>query len=149
MLIPHNIGVSGSLKSDEERMKSTVADWLKVFVLLLDEAAAVVLVLLVLWFFQIRIPLWVAIVFALLLGAFAFIVHKVVIPSFHAKQVTGSEGMIGLEGEVIESLTPHGVVRVGGEYWKAKSADDDIPAGESVEILGLNKLILDVKRREK
>jgi len=130
-------------------MKSTVRDWLKVFVLLSDEAAAVVLVLLVLWFCHIRIPLWVAIVFALLLGAFAFIVHKVVIPSFHAKQVTGSEGMIGLEGEVIESLTPHGVVRVGGEYWKAKSVDDDIPAGESVEILRLNKLVLEVKRREK
>ena len=148
MLIPHNIGVNGSLKSDEERMKSTVRDWLKVLILLLDEAAAVVLVLLVLWFFQIRIPLWMAIVFALLLGAFAFIIHKVVIPSFHTKQVTGSEGMIGLEGEVIESLTPHGVVRVEGEYWKAKSVDDEIPAGESVEILGLNKLVLEVKRRE-
>jgi membrane-bound ClpP family serine protease len=136
------------LKSDEESMKSTVRDWLKVLLLLLDEAAAVVLVLLVLWIFHIRIPLWVAIVFALLLGAFAFIVHKVVVPSFHAKQVTGSEGMIGLEGEVVESLTPQGVVRVSGEYWKAKSVDDDIPAGESVEILGLNKLVLEVKRRE-
>lgn len=148
MLIPHNIGVSGSLKPNEGRMKSTVADWLKVFVLLLDEAAAVVLVLLVLWFFQIRIPLWVAIVFALLLGAFAFVVHKVVIPTFHTKQVTGSEGMIGLEGEVIESLTPHGVVHVGGEYWKAKSVGDDISAGEGVEVLRLNKLVLEVKRRE-
>lgn len=128
-------------------MKRTIKDWLIVLILLLDEAAAVVLVFLVLWFFQIRIPLWVAIVIALLLGAFAFIVHKVIIPSFHMKQVTGSEGMIGLEGEVIESLTPHGVVRVEGEYWKAKSVDDDIPAGESVEILGLNKLVLEVKRR--
>jgi membrane-bound ClpP family serine protease len=148
MLIPHNIGVSGSLKSDEESMKSTVKDWLKILLLLLDEAAAFVLVLLVLWFFHIRIPLWVAIVFALLLGAFVFIVHKVVVPSFHAKQVTGSEGMIGLEGEVIESLTPHGVVHIGGEYWKAKSVDGEIPAGENVEILGLNKLVLKVKHRE-
>ena len=106
------------------------------------------MVLLVLWFFKIRIPLWTAIVIALLLGAGLFITHKVIIPSFHTKQVTGSEGMIGLEGEVVESLTPRGVVRVGGEYWKAKSVDDEIPAGESVEILGLNKLVLEVRRRE-
>lgn len=129
-------------------MKRTIKDWLIVLILLLDEVAAVVLVLLVLWFFQIRIPLWVAIVLALLLGAFAFIVHKVIIPSFHMKQVTGSEGMIGLEGEVIEPLTPTGVVRVADEYWKAKSVDDDIPAGENVEVLRLNKLILEVKRKE-
>ena len=129
-------------------MKRTIKDWLLVLILLFDEVAAVVLVLLVLWFFKIRIPLWTAIVIALLLGAGVFITHKVIIPSFHTKQVTGSEGMIGLEGEVIESLTPHGVVRVEGEYWKAKSVDDDIPAGESVEILKLNKLVLEVKRRE-
>jgi len=130
-------------------MKRTIKDWLIVLILLLDEAAAVVLVFLVLWFFQIRIPLWVAIVIALLLGTCVFITHKVIIPSFHMKQVTGSEGMIGLEGEVIESLTPHGVVRVEGEYWKAKSVDDDIPAGENVEILGLNKLVLEVKCKER
>ena len=129
-------------------MKRKIKDWLIVLILLLDEVAAVVLVLLVLWFFQIRIPLWVAIVLALLLGAFAFIVHKVIIPSFHVRQVTGSEGMIGLEGEVIEPLTPTGVVRVADEYWKAKSVDDDIPAGENVEVLRLNKLILEVKRKE-
>lgn len=129
-------------------MKRTIKDWLIFLLLLLDEAAAIVLVLLALWFFQIRIPLWIAIIAALLLGAFAFIVHKVIIPSFHMKQVTGSEGMVGLEGEVIEPLTPTGVVRVAGEYWKAKSVDDDILAGENVEVLRLNKLVLEVKRKE-
>ena len=130
-------------------MKRKIKDWLIVLVLLLDEAAAVALVLLVLWFFKISIPLWMVIVAALLLGAFIFITHKVIIPSFHRKRVTGSEGMIGLEGEVIEALTPIGVVRVEGEYWKAKSVDNDIPAGEDVEILGLSKLVLEVKRKER
>ncbi len=119
-----------------------------VLVLLLDEAAALVLVLLVLWFFRISIPLSVAIVMALLLGTFAFITHKVIIPSFHKKQITGSEGMISLEGEVIEPLTPVGVIRVAGEYWKAKSVGESIAAGEDVEILALNRLILEVKRKE-
>lgn len=130
-------------------MKRTLKDWLIVLVLLLDEVVAVGLVLLVLWFFKIRIPLWVAIVIALLLGVFIFITHKVIIPSFHRKQVTGSEGMIGLEAEVIEPLTPHGVVRVEGEYWKARAVGEDIPVGESVEILRLNKLVLEVKRKDK
>ena len=129
-------------------MKRTIKDWLIVLVLLLDEVAALVLVLLVLSFFNIRIPLWVTIVIALLLGGFAFMVHKVIIPSFHKKQVTGSEGMIGLEGTVIEPLTPFGLIRIEGEYWKAKSVDGNIAVGEEVEILRLNKLTLEVKRKE-
>ena len=129
-------------------MKRTIKDWLIVLVLLLDEAVAVVLVLLVLRFFEISIPIPVAIIAALLLGGLVFILHKVIIPSFHAKRVTGSEGMIGIEGEVVEPLTPIGVVRVEGEYWKAKSVAEDIPAGENVEVLGLNKLVLVVKRKE-
>lgn len=129
------------------RMKSTIKDWLIVLVLLLDEAVALGLVLLALWFFRIRISLPIVIVIALLLGTFVFITHKVIIPSFHKKKVTGSEGMIGLEGEVIEPLTPVGVIRVGGEYWKAKSVGENIAVGEEIEILGLDGLTLKVKRK--
>ncbi|MBA7622691.1 hypothetical protein ES703_30070 [subsurface metagenome] len=131
-------------------MLRSIKDWLLVGLLLLDEVAALVLVLLVLWFFKIRIHFEIAIVIALLLGTFAFITHKVIIPSFHKKQVTGSEGMMGLVGEVIEPLTPVGVVRVEGELWKAKVVDDDdIEAGEDVEILRLQKLTLEVKRKDR
>ena len=130
-------------------MKRTIKDWLIVLVLLLDEVAAVALVVLVLWFFRIRIPLLVAIVIALLLGAFAFMTHKVIIPSFHKKKITGSEGMIGLEGNVIKPLKPVGVIRVEGEYWKAKSVDGNIAAGKDVEILGLNRLTLEVRHKGK
>ena len=129
-------------------MKRTIKDRLIVLVLLLDEVVVLVLVLLVLSFFNIRIPLWVTIVIALLLGVFAFIVHKVVIPSFHRKRVTGSEGMIGREGTVIKPLTPFGLIRIEGEYWKAKSIDKNIAVGEEVEILRLNRLTLEVKCKE-
>ncbi len=131
-------------------MLRSIKDWLLVGLLLLDEVAALVLVLLVLWFFKIRIHFEIAIIIALLLGTFAFITHKVIIPSFHKKQVTGSEGLMGLVGEVIEPLTPVGVVRVEGELWKAKVVDDDdIAAGEDVEILRLQKLTLEVKRKDR
>lgn len=129
-------------------MKRTIKDWLIILVLLLDDAAALVLLLLVLWFFGIEIPLPITIVIALLLGTLVFIIHKAVIPALHKKKITGSEGMIGLKGEVIEPLKPVGVIRVGDEYWKAKSVDEDIAAGEEVEILGLNGLTLMVKPKE-
>lgn len=130
-------------------MKRNLKDWLKVLVFLVDEAAVLTLVLLALWFFKIKIPLSLAIVGALLFGGFVFLIHKAILPSLRRKGVTGSEGMIGLEGEVVEPLTPFGVIRVEGEYWKAKSVDGNIAVGEKVEILKLQKLTLEVKRKER
>ena len=129
-------------------MMSTIKDWLKVMVLLLDEAAAVVVILVVLHFFEVEIPLMAAIVGGLVLGFVVFIVHKKVIPTFHRKQVTGAEGMIGLTGKATGPLTPKGVVRVGDELWQAKSTGEHIPAGEEVEIMALSGLTLTVKRKE-
>jgi len=128
-------------------MKRIIKGWLKVLILLLDEAAVVGLVLLVLWALKIEIPLPIAIVAALLLGAFVFVMLKAVIPTFHKKQVTGAEGLIGVEAEVIEPLIPAGVIRTKGEYWKAKSVGENIAVGEEVEILGMDGLTLMVKRK--
>ena len=129
-------------------MKTKVKDWLKVMVLLLDEAAAVVVVILILRLLKVEIPLPITIVVALLLGALIFIVHKAVIPTFHKKQVTGSEGMIGLTGIVTQPLTPVGTVKVSGEYWKARAAGENIAAGEEVTILGVDGLKLRVGLKE-
>ena len=128
-------------------MKSTVKDWLKVLVLLLDEAAVVALVVLILWVLEIKIPLLITIPVALVLGALVFMIHKAVIPTFHRKKITGSEGMIGLKGEVTQPLTPMGTVRVGDEYWKARAVGDNIAVGEEVEILELEGLTLKVNRK--
>lgn len=126
-------------------MKRTVKDWLIILVLLLDEIAALLLLLLALWLFDIQIPLPVIIAIALLLGGLAFMVHKVVIPVLHKKRTTGSEGMIGLTAQVTKPLTPVGVIRVGDEYWKARSVGGDIGAGGEVEILELKGLTLVVR----
>ena len=129
-------------------MKRSIKDWLIILVLLLDEVAALLLLLLVLWIFDIQIPLPIIIVIALLLGGFAFIIQKAVIPVLHKKRITGSEGMIGLTGEVIEPLTPVGMIRVGDEYWKAKTVNENIAVGKEVEILGLDGLRLIVRLKE-
>ena len=128
-------------------MKSNIKDWLKILVLLLDEAAVVVIVFFVLRLLKIEVPLPVVIIVALLLGAIGFVTYKAIIPTFHKKPVTGAGGLIGLEGEAIEPLTPNGLVMVKGEYWKAKSLSGDIQAGEEVEVMALNGLTLTVKRK--
>jgi membrane-bound ClpP family serine protease len=129
-------------------VKRTFKDWLVFFGLLADEAAAVGLVLLVLWAFDISIPIWTAVVLALALGGIAFVFHRSVIPSFHRKRVTGVEAMVGLSGEVIEPLQPVGVVRVKGEYWKAESENGEVPVGKTVEVSSVKGLVLRVRRRE-
>ena len=128
-------------------MKRTAKDWLKVLILLLDEVVIVAAVLGILWYFNIKLPLWVAVLGALLLGLLAFITHKMIVPSFHLRQVTGQEGMIGMEVEVMKALKPTGVVRVEGENWTAKSVEGEILAGEIVEIQSVNKLVLEVRRK--
>jgi membrane-bound ClpP family serine protease len=87
------------------------------------------------------------IIIGLALGAFIFVRTWVVLPSLRKKKVTGAEGMIGLTGEVVESLSSGTVVRVSGEIWQAKCLDGDIEAGEEVEIVGINRLNLEVKRK--
>jgi len=63
------------------------------------------------------------------------------------RPVTGGEGMIGLQGKVVTPLTPEGLIKVGGELWKAYSADVSINAGEKVIVVGLEGLRLLVRRK--
>jgi len=129
-------------------MRATARDWLKVMILLLDEVAVLVILFLALRYFGVELPLPVTVILALLAGVLIFMVHKAVIPSFHRQQVTGREGMIGMQCKVVEALTPLGVVTVVGEHWKAKAADEDIEVDEDVEIVAIDRLMLSVRRKE-
>ncbi len=128
-------------------MKRTAKDWFKVLILLLDEVVVVAAVLAILWYFDIKLPLWVAILGALLLGLLVFVTHKLIVPSFHVRQLTGREGMIGMEAEVVEALNPTGVIRVEGALWKAESVEDEILVGEIVEIQSVKRLMVKVRRK--
>ena len=50
------------------------------------------------------------------------------------------------QGRVVKPLTPVGTIIVNGEYWKAKSLDDNIEIDKDVEIVGIEGLMLRVKR---
>ncbi|MFC1900680.1 NfeD family protein [Chloroflexota bacterium] len=127
-------------------MKTTIIDWLKVLILLLDEAAVLVIVFVVLYFVGVRIPLAVTIILGFIIAVLVLIVHIKVIPSFHWKKVTGREGMIGMQCRVIKPLTPVGTVFINGENWKAKSENEDIELNENVEVVAIEGLTLKVVR---
>ncbi len=59
---------------------------------------------------------------------------------------TGTEGMIDKEAEVIEELTPVGVIRHRNELWSAQGLEP-IRKGEKVIILAIDGLVATVKRR--
>ena len=129
-------------------MSRNIKDWLKVSILLLDEAAAITLIILLLRFFKINIPLVIIIILGLIAGLLVFFVHRAVIPSFHRKKITGTEELIGSEARATKSLTPNGIIKVKNEYWQARSIDGNINPGDMVEIIGINRLILLVQHKK-
>jgi len=62
------------------------------------------------------------------------------------KVITGSEGMTGATGEVIEMLNPAGTVKVHGEIWNAESLGGTINKGEKVIVKERKNLKLFVEQ---
>ena len=93
---------------------------------------------------ELRLPL------SLVLGvvtpfALIFIVMlRLAFRSRKSKVTTGEEGMIGLIGKAETAIAPEGTVFVRGELWKARSRAN-IPKGESVRVVALEGLSLDVE----
>jgi len=136
-------------KPDRQQIKLILIDWLKAAASLLDDILYVVIFIVLLRIFDIEISLPMAILLGLLLLIFIFFVNKFIISSFRIRQVTGAEGMIGKIGTAVQPLAPAGTVFICGEHWKAKTVDKDIQADEEVEVVGLEGLVLLVKRKER
>jgi len=62
------------------------------------------------------------------------------------KVITGSEGMTGATGEVIEMLNPAGTVKVHGEIWNAESVGGTINKGEKIIVKERKNLKLFVEQ---
>ncbi len=135
------------LETGQKHKKPILRDLLVILVALLDDVIIVVLILLALWFFKISITLPIIIVLVVFFGIASFISYKAIMPILHKRRSVGLEAMIGMEGKVIEPLIPFGTVRVKGEYWKAKSTGENIETGTDVEVVGLDRLKLEVKRK--
>ncbi len=127
--------------------KSTLRDYLTVLVVLSDDIAVLVLVFVLLWVFKVQLPVEVMTFMGLVMVTVIFVVNRAVLLSLRRKKVTGAEGMVGLVGKVVKPLRPGGVVKVGGEYWQAKSLNGSVDVGEHVEIMGMEGLHLKVRRK--
>lgn len=78
--------------------------------------------------------------FAVAAGLVVILVSR----SLFRRQVAGVDEMLGLVGRTQTALSPEGTVFVRGEYWTA-SADQQIEAGESVEITEVEGMRLRVR----
>ncbi|MEB3861721.1 MAG: hypothetical protein GSR84_05830 [Desulfurococcales archaeon] len=86
-------------------------------------------------------------IIAALGAATAFLVYKVV--EAHSREVkVGPEALIGARGRVVEDLDPEGMVMVGGELWRAVSAQGTIPKGSIVRVKAIEDLTLIVEAEE-
>lgn len=80
-----------------------------------------------------------------LVGGFFVVVAGVAFRALRTKPVSGADGMLGETGTVKELIEPEGLVFVHGEYWRAFS-EERIEPGESVEVTGINGLLLKVRK---
>ncbi len=79
---------------------------------------------------------------------FLFIVTKA-IQAQRAPAMTGAQGLVGATARVRSELNPQGTVFLMGEYWTAEAEDGPIPAGEEVEVVGVEGIRLRVRRKTK
>jgi membrane-bound serine protease (ClpP class) len=79
------------------------------------------------------------------LGSFVLAVSYLVFRSQKEKVTLGVEGLIGEIGVVKDKLSPTGRVFVHGETWTAE-ADNEIDVREKVEVVGVEGMVLKVRR---
>jgi len=133
---------------DNKGVPTKTKTWFIVLIALLDDIAALALVIIVLWAFDVEISVPVIIILILAVGAVIFLIHRAVVPSLQRRNLNGAEGMIGMIGEVTEPLKPTGTVKIKGEYWKAVCTEGDVDTGENVEVMRIKGLNLEVRKKE-
>lgn len=99
-------------------------------------------------FDNVRVSLKLMMPTVALVGGFFVIVAALAFRAYKSKPKSGTEGLLGDVGLVKEKLDPEGLVFVHGEYWRAK-ADEAIDEEERVEVIGMEGLVLKVRRLER
>ncbi|HKA34383.1 MAG TPA: nodulation protein NfeD [Candidatus Binatia bacterium] len=79
------------------------------------------------------------------LTAYMFFIGYLVLRTQKRRQTMGVEGMVGEIGEARTALNPTGRVFIHGEQWSAEG-EEEIGAGEKVQVVGVDGLRLRVRR---
>jgi len=93
-----------------------------------------------------RISLKVILPSVATLSAFFIVLIRVALKAHRAKVTTGSEGIVGQEGEARTDIDPSGDVYVMGSYWTAYS-DDPVNKGDRVVVVHVEGLKLKVAKK--
>ena len=91
-----------------------------------------------------QLSVWVVASVAAAVFVATLFLMTLVVKTHTARITTGPEGLVGEEGVARSELRPRGRVFVHGEIWDAE-AERPVGAGETVEVVGVNRLRLVVR----
>jgi membrane-bound ClpP family serine protease len=93
----------------------------------------------------VEVTLAITLIIMALIVAFILFVG---IKAQHRRVKTGKEALIGSKGVATTDLKPNGTVRVMGEFWEATAKGGEIANGQTVEVVGMEGMFLQVKPSE-
>ncbi len=97
---------------------------------------------------ELRLPLGLVLAVVIPFALILIVMVRLALRARSARVTTGMAGMIGLRGRAETAIEPEGRVFVRGELWRAHS-QTKIAAGESVRVVGVNGLTLEVDLAER
>ena len=115
--------------------------------ILVEEAAIVIVALVVLPQLGIKISFGVLATIMIVFAAFSIFLYRVGSRALRRKPVMLS-AMTGSKGKVVSLLAPSGLIKIKGELWEAESVSDKIGVGKEVLVVGQNGLKLLVRKQD-
>lgn len=98
------------------------------------------------WGVALRVSASVIVSTVALFGGFITLVIWKAISAHMKRVIVGAEGMIGRMAVAHTALTPRGTVLMDGSFWNAESVNGHVRAGERVEVVAVDGLLLRVRR---
>jgi membrane-bound serine protease (ClpP class) len=98
---------------------------------------------------DVRVSPWLIIGVAAAMSALLLFVGRALVRARHEPVAIGAPALLGRAGTAESRLAPRGTVRIDSEVWSAavEEGADPIAPGESVEVVGLEGVVLRVRRR--
>ena len=117
----------------------------KFIAITIDEIVAVIVIVLIVGHFFPDLLMWAVLIATI--GTTLFVVAKyyIVYPSLQ-EGGTVDYDVVGLVGQVVETVTPRGgKIRIGGERWAARCEESEIPAKTRVIVVSREGMQLVVR----
>jgi membrane-bound serine protease (ClpP class) len=103
---------------------------------LLDEALIVAVILWGLPRLGIHLPYYVIIIVCAAFVVYAVVFYQAGSRALRRRPVKGFTDQVGLEGKVVDRLSPEGTIKISGELWNARAENGEIEAGARVLVTG-------------